>query len=255
MNGAALVTEIWRHPVKSIRGERLELAEITAEGLHGDRGWGVRDGATGRILTGRREPRLLLAGAQLGDGGLPLITLPGGTVLDGTGPATDAALTAWLGRDVALVAAAGEDGGRAEFFEDATDDTSAALEFTMPPGRFVDQSPLLMVTADSLRAGRALHDGAWDVRRFRPNLLLEGGGDGWTEDAWIGREVTVGAVRLRVEKPCTRCTMITRPQPGLDADVDMFRAVARHHAATFGVLARVVTPGTVRLGDAVRVAG
>ena len=74
------------------------------------------------------------------------------------------------------------------------------------------------------------------MRRFRPNLLkLDGGGDGWTEDAWIGREVAVGGVRLRVEKPCTRCTMITRPQPGLDADVDMFRAVARHHAATFGV--------------------
>jgi uncharacterized protein YcbX len=184
-----------------------------------------------------------------------VITLPDGTVLDGPGPATDAALRDWLGRDCALADAAGDPGGRAEFFADATDDGSAAIEWTMPAGRYHDSLPLLLVTADSLRAGRGVHDGAWDVRRFRPNLLLDGGGDGWTEDAWIGREVAVGEVRLRVEKRCTRCTMITRPQPGLDADVDMFRAVARHHAATFGVLARVVDPGTVRVGDVLRAGG
>lgn len=255
MNDAAIVTELWRHPVKSLRGERLDEAEVTAEGPHGDRGWGIRDAATGRILTGRREPRLLLAAARLGDRGEPVITLPDGAVLDGAGRATDAALAAWLGRDVALVPAAGAPGGRAEAFTDATDDASAPFEFTMPAGRFVDQLPLLLVTADSLRAGRALHEGAWDVRRFRPNVLLEGGGDGWTEDGWVGRDVAVGAVRLRVEAPCPRCTMITRPQPGLDADVGMFRTVARHHGAAFGVLARVVTPGTVRVGDAVRVGG
>jgi uncharacterized protein YcbX len=244
-----LVTELWRHPVKSLRGERLEEAEVTSEGVPGDRGWGVRDGETGRILTGRREPRLLLASARLGADGGPVITLPDGAVLDGPGPATDAALRDWLGRDVALAAAADDPGGRAEFFADATDDRSGAIEWTMPAGRYHDSLPLLLVTADSLRAGRAVHDGAWDVRRFRPNLLLDGGGDGWTEDGWVGREVAVGAVRLRVEKTCTRCTMITRPQPGLDADVDLFRAVARHHGATFGVLARAVTPGIVRVGD------
>jgi uncharacterized protein YcbX len=252
---AAVVTGIWRHPVKSLRGERLEEAEVTPDGVPGDRGWGVRDVETGRILTARREPRLLLASARLGAHGGPVITLPDGAVLDGPGPATDDALRGWLGRDVALAGAAGDPGGRAEYFADATDDRSRAIEWTMPAGRYHDSLPLLLVTADSLRAGRAVHDGAWDVRRFRPNLLVEGGGDGWAEDAWIGREVAVGAVRLRVEKPCTRCTMITRAQPGLDADVDMFRAVARHHAATFGALARVVTPGTVRLGDAVRVGG
>jgi MOSC domain-containing protein len=248
-----LVTQLWRHPVKSLRGERLEEAEVTPEGVVGDRGWGIRDDDTGRILTARREPRLLLASARLGTEGRPVITLPDGTDLDGTGPATDAALRDWLGRNVTLAAAAGDPGGRAEFFADATDDRSAAIEWTMPAGRYHDSLPLLLVTADSLRAGRAVHDGAWDVRRFRPNLLLDAGRDGWTEDDWVGREVAVGAVRLRVEKRCTRCTMITRPQPGLDADVDMFRTVARHHAAAFGVLAGIVVPGVVRLGDALRV--
>ena len=254
MTGAR-VMEIWRHPVKSLRGEPLDEAEVTPEGLAGDRGWGIRDLDTGRILTARREPRLLMASARLGEGGRPVLTLPDGTELDSPGSATDAALAGWLGRDVALVPAAGDPGGQAEFFADATDDSSAAIEWTMPQGRFVDALPLLLLTADSLRAGRAVHDGAWDVRRFRPNLLLEGGRDGWTEDGWLGREVAVGGVRLRPEKPCTRCTMITRPQPGLDADVDLFRAVARHHGAALGVLARVVVPGTVRVGDRLRPGG
>jgi len=250
-----LVTQLWRHPVKSLRGERLEEAEVTPEGVVGDRGWGIRDDDTGRILTGRREPRLLLAAARLGADGGPVIALPDGTVLDGPGPGTDAALCDWLGRGVTLAVAAVDPGGRAEFFADATDDRSPAIEWTMPAGRYHDSLPLLLVTADSLRAGRAVHDGAWDVRRFRPNLLLDAGRDGWTEDDWVGREVAVGAVRLRVEKPCTRCTMITRPQPGLDADVDVFRAVARHHAAALGVLAGVVTPGVVRVGDVLRTGG
>ena len=111
---------------------------MTPEGVVGDRCWGVRDGATGRILTARREPRLLLASARLGAYGGPVITLPDGTVLDGPGPATDAALRGWLGRDVALAGAEADPGGRAEFFADATDDDSAAIEWTMPAGRYHD---------------------------------------------------------------------------------------------------------------------
>ncbi|HTI33256.1 MAG TPA: MOSC N-terminal beta barrel domain-containing protein [Miltoncostaea sp.] len=253
MTAAPHVAGIWRHPVKSLRGEALEAAEITPVGVAGDRCWGVRDLATGRILTGRREPRLLMAASRLGDDGLPVITLPDGAVLDGLGPGVDAALSGWLGHDVALVAAEGDPGARAEFFEDATDDASRPLEFTMPPGRFVDAMPLHLLTLDSLRAGRALNDGDWDVARFRPNLLIEAGGDGWTEDGWLGRDVRVGAVGLRVEEGCTRCTMITRPQPGLPDDRDVFRAVARHHAARFGVLARVTAPGVISRGDPVEV--
>ena len=95
-----------------------------------------------------------MASARLGEGGRPVLTLPDGTELDGPGPATDAALAGWLGRDVALVPAAGDPGGRAEFFADATDDSSAAIEWTMPQGRFVNALPLLLLTADSLRAGQ-----------------------------------------------------------------------------------------------------
>jgi hypothetical protein len=250
----AVLTEIWRHPVKSMQGESVGVATLDADGLHGDREWGVRDELTGTILTGRREPRLLEASAGV-DGSQPVVTLPDGSVVHGIGAASDAVLSEWLDRPVSLVTAIGAEGGRAEFFEDSTDDTSQALEWTMPAGRFVDAGALLVLTTASLRAGASLHPGGvWDVRRFRPNLLIDVDGDTWVEDAWCERAVRVGDAELAPFLACTRCTMVTRPQPGLERDLDVYRALRHHHGGTLGVWANVVTPGTVRVGDRFEVA-
>ena len=252
----AHLASIWLHPVKSLQGHQLDVGVVEPDGLRGDRGWGIRDEATGRILTARREPRLLEAAGALTDDGQPEITLPDGAVLRGPGPATDAALGDWLGRPVALVAAAGGPGAPAEFFADATDDTSQALEWTMPAGRFVDALPLLVLTTASLRAGAKHHpDGAWDVRRFRPNLLIDVEDEGWVEDGWCGRTVRVGEVELVPQAPCVRCTMVTRPQPDLDRDLEIYKTVARHHDGNLGVWATVTTPGTVRPGDPIELVG
>ncbi|HEX3667549.1 MAG TPA: MOSC N-terminal beta barrel domain-containing protein [Acidimicrobiia bacterium] len=250
------LAQIWRYPVKSLQGEQLDAAEVDGDGLRGDRLWGIRDEATGKILTARREPTLLFASASLDDAGQPAIALPSGETRPGVGPDTDAALSAWLERPVSLVAAAGVDAGRAEFFADATDDSSRAIEWTMPPGRFVDALPLLLVTTSSLHAAAELHPGgAWDTRRVRPNLLIETDGDGgWVEDAWCGKPVRVGAAELVPRQPCLRCTMVTRPQPGLERDLEIFKTLAKHHGNTFGVWTSVTTPGAIRAGDPVAVA-
>ena len=243
---------LWRHPVKSLQGEPLSAATIDSDGLRGDRCWGIRDEASDKILTGRREPRLLQAAATLLDDGQPEIRLPNQTLVRGTGPVTDAALTEWLGQPVTLVDATGGPGAHAEYFADATDDTSAAVEWTMPPGRFVDALPLLVLTTASLRAAAAHYpDGDWDVRRFRPNLLIDVDAEGWVEDDWCGRTIRVGDVELVPQHPCVRCTMVTRAQPELTRDLDIYRTVARHHAGNLGVWATVATPGTVRTGDPV----
>ena len=68
-----------------------------------------------------------------------------------------------------------------------------------------------------------------------------------------GQSVRIGEVVLQGIAPCSRCTMVTRPQPGLDRDLDMFRTLNREHGATFGLWATVATPGTVRTGDPVDV--
>jgi uncharacterized protein YcbX len=250
-----LLAEIWRYPVKSLQGEQLLEAALDGNGLRGDRCWGIRDETTGKILTGRREPQLLLAAASLPDDtGEPDIVLPSGEVCRGTGPETDAALSAWLERPVALVASVGAPGGKAEFFADETDDSSAAIEWTMPPDRFVDAAAILLLTTASLRTGEGLHPaGDWNVRRFRPNLLIDVdvGTEGWVEDGWWGHTVHIGAAALVPLQGCVRCTMVTRPQPQLDADLEIYKTIARHHNGTFGVWSDVRTRASVAVNDPV----
>jgi len=98
---------------------------------------GVRDARTGRILTARRRPEHLGA-SSADDGDEPVITLPDGSTVVGPGTRTDRQLSDWLASPVSLVPSQGAAAGKAEYFEDATDDTSQAVEWTMPDGRYVD---------------------------------------------------------------------------------------------------------------------
>jgi uncharacterized protein len=248
------ISQLWRYPVKSLAGERVSTLNLAADGVQGDRAWGIQDRADGRILTGRRAPPLLFARARLGGDGQPRITLPDGRELVGPGPATDEALSAWLGRSVTLVAAAHGEPQRAEYFADATDDSSRAIEWTMPQGRFVDSAPLLVLTTAGLRGCAAAYPGgAWDVRRFRPNVLVEAEGEGWIEDQWVGRTLLVGEARLTARSRCVRCTMVNRAQPGLARDVEIYRTLSRTHGGDAGAWSQVTQRGVLSLGDVVTV--
>lgn len=243
------VLGLWRYPVKSLQGEALGAVSLEDDGVLGDRRWGIRDDGTGLILTARRLPELLLASAAY-DGGRPVITLPDGRTVVGPGPVTDRALSEWLWRPVSLVGSTGSEPGRAEYFADAADDSSEAIEWAMPSGRYVDAAPVLLLTTASLRTGAGLHPiGVWDPRRFRPNILIDLGDEGWAEDAWVGRPLQAGAATITPIEQCVRCTMVTRRQPGLDADPEVFRTLAHHHRGHFGVWSRVIEPGTISVGD------
>jgi len=97
------IEQLWRYPGKSLLGERLPTLRFVDDGIEGDRMWGIQDPRDGRILTARREPRLLYVSSRLAASNLPVITLPDGQEVAGTGPAIDAALSAWLGNSVTLV--------------------------------------------------------------------------------------------------------------------------------------------------------
>lgn len=226
------VREIWRYPVKSLGGERLDHADIGHLGITGDRGWGVRDRLTGMILTGRREPRLLMLSAHLVDGA-PAVFTDDGTPLDGSD-----ALAAWLDRPVELVAAGDTPGT----FENPLDVEREDdwISWQGQPGSFHDgRSTVSLVSTASL----ADHD----RRRFRMNLVLDGHG----EDDLVEHDVTVGSTRLHVRKAIDRCVMVGRAQPGLPADRSVLQRVIRERGNLMGVGAVVVAPGTVTVGDAV----
>ena len=230
------VIGLWRYPVKSLQGERLDAATLTTDGITGDRRFAIFDSPTGLGLTGRRMPELLFASARLRDDGIAEITLPDGSVA-----ADDAALSRWLGRPVHLRSVETEGARRFENPSDAEHELTAPWDlFTGAQGAFHDSASVRV----SLVSMSTL--GTWDGRRFRSNVLLDGEG----EDALVGEVVRLGDALLHISKRISRCVMTTRPQPGLGADPGVLRTIARERDACLAVGALVAEAGTVRIGDA-----
>jgi hypothetical protein len=230
-----IVSQLRRHPVKSVVGEVVEAVRVDARGVVGDRVWAVYtdDGRIGSGKDSRRFRRvdgLLQLQATL-DGDRPRVHLPDGRAVDVGDPDADSVLSEVLGRPVQLRA-----------------------EADVP---HFDDSPLHLVTTTALRTlGRAL-DAPVDVARFRPNLVVDtlaaGLLDGHPDDGWTGRRLAVGAeVVLEVEAGMPRCVMVDAPQRGLPAGGGVLKTLGRVHDVEFGVQASVVRAGTVRHGDEVR---
>ena len=247
------VAELYRFPVKSMQGESVERLELATSGAIGDRLWGVLDIGAGKVLSAKRTAVLLDASATLDDRtGTVSITLPDGSTHDAGDPATDAALSAWLDRDVRLTAPT-EEAIPFELTMDPTDDTSEVWDFATPGGSLVDLAAAHVLTTSSLRAANALlPDAAWSVHRFRPTVLVDtGDADGWVEDAWVGATVSLGAADVDVFMACPRCAMPTRAQApnDLPRDVRISRALTDSHANNLGVYCAISAPGVVAIGD------
>jgi uncharacterized protein len=257
------LAQLWRHPVKSFQGELLDTSLVEGDGLQFDRSFGIIDQSTGKILTARRNPALLFGRAHISAAGELTVSVPrpGAETAEsgefrGMSPELDTALSEWLGLEVALMPAKDHPVVSAENFDDALDESGPVHDWKLPEGRFVDSAPLLLITTATLESAAGIYpEGRWDVRRFRPNLVVDANGTSWLEDSWRNLVLRVGEVELSVRKPCTRCTMVTRAQPGIPADKTIFRSLAHEHGATFGVLCDVRTPGIVHVGDELELLG
>jgi uncharacterized protein YcbX len=276
-----IVSQLWRYPVKSMIGERVDAVELDRLGIVGDRTWAARDLERGGIRGAKKIGALMtLAARDTGDGHVE-ITLPDGTTTSTSASDVDAVVSAAIDHPVRLDALRPADDldhyrrggpdsedmmvelrgifGRED--EEPLPDLSIfppeIVEYESPPGTYYDAFPLLLLTEAALAAlSTALPDSAVDVRRFRPSLVVDTGdageGAGHPEFGWVGRRARVGGALLEIGAPCPRCVMVTRE---IDAEVPADRAVLRHIVRDLdqnvGVYATVVEPGPVATGDRV----
>ena len=132
------------------------------------------------------------------------------------------------------------------------------VEFESPPGTHYDCWPLLVMTTSAVRSlAAALPGSNTDIRRFRPSLVVDTGGDaGHPEFSWTGRTAVIGGDSgplIEFLKPCPRCVMTTREVAGgIPADKQVLRHIVRDLDQNLGVYARIMRPGPVRTGDEVR---
>ena len=131
----------------------------------------------------------------------------------------------------------------------------AVTDFDLPEGTFFDAAAVhLLTTATINRLRTAYPAGRFEVRRFRPNVVVTTGQEeGFVENGWVGRTVAIGdEVRLRINGPCSRCVMTTLAQGDLPKDVGILRAAAQENQANVGVYASVERSGPIAKGDSVR---
>jgi uncharacterized protein YcbX len=260
-------------------GEELEVCEVTERGFRGDRAFALVDAEDGKVASTknpRKWARLFECRARFSDDwGDVRITLPDGATVSAGDPAAAELLSDLLGRKTTLRTSAAGPPVIEELWLDGAPDGRAVTDETIargsPAGTFFDYAVVHLVTTGTLARFTELYPpGHFDVRRFRPNLVVSTA-DGvaeFVENGWIGKTVAIGdSVRLAVTDPCPRCVMSTLAQEDLPADPGILRTAARHnslvggegrgpegvYAASVGVYARVLSEGTVRRGDPVRV--
>jgi len=223
------VVALWRYPVKSMAAEGLHSAEVSWHGLAGDRRWAfIRDGHVRSgfpWLTMRELPELSHYRPRFTEPGRPnasqtLVRTPSGGELD----VADPALAAELGSGVRVIK---QDRG------------------------VFDTMPLSLLTTQTVAGLRKLVGADLAVGRFRPNILVDAFGGDFPEDAWVGRVLRVGGLRMRVDKRDQRCVMVTIDPVTLRRDPAILRAVARERDNQLGVYGTTVEPGWAAVGDPV----
>jgi uncharacterized protein YcbX len=267
------VVSIWRYPVKSMLGEELNSSYITERGLVGDRAYALIDQETGKVASAknpRKWGRLFDFRAafieeppQEVENILPpvRITFPDGTHIFSDQDYIDYNLSSVLGREVRLMRANLEKPSYEEYWPDIEGlaQREKVTDEVMPPQTFFDIAVIHIFTTSTINRLRELYpEGRFEVRRFRPNIVIEsaatsGEKNDFIENLWVGKKLMIGEdIVLNMTAPCTRCVMITLPQGDLPKDLGTLRTVARYNRVTAGVYASVHRGGTIRRGDQVR---
>jgi len=209
------VAELWRYPVKSLRGEQISETEITQLGIPHDREIVVLRQGVRRVATARTKFKLLgLQGSINSEG----VTTINGHPWDC--PEVNALVTEACGEPVQL------------------------LQFTGPQ-RF-DVLPLLVATDGAIAYMNV------DRRRFRPNIII-GGVEGLTEREWETKNIRIGNVVINAAQLRGRCVMTTYDPDTQVQDVSVLHRIVKELDGTFALDCSVVTPGHIKVGDSVEV--
>src|SRR3954447_24577630 len=281
------VAEIWRYPVKSMGGERLARSAITTRGVHADRMWAVRDVGLDTFTTARRWPVLLQCSARFvedpagrsaepGDVLEVIVTFPDGEEVSSSDPAIHDRLSEQIGKparleplpalsekrryrtpqptkaDVRRQFAIPEGEPLPDFSMFPVRKLAELARYATPVGALYDAYPIHLLTRASLRALAERSPGSqFDVRRFRPNVLLDGDGAEPAEFGWCGGQLRAPNVAFEADIPTLRCSIPTRAQGNLPADPDVLRAINAHADHCLGVYATVAEAGTLTEGDVI----
>lgn len=222
----ATITQLNIYPVKSCRGIALTEACLHDEGLEYDRQWMIVD-PRGRFLTQREVPCLALIGTSVRADVLTL-TVPNAGSISVPAPLANSSRDVRIWSDNCRGFDCGDDVARllTRFLErqvrlvkfDRAEARYSDVKFTAEiaaPQRFSDGFPILLIAEESFEDLNERLLTPVPMNRFRPNIVIRGLG-AYSEDRL--HEMRIGAVMLRVVKPCMRCKIVTTDQATAEVD-------------------------------------
>jgi uncharacterized protein YcbX len=252
-------------------GEELNSSYVTERGLIGDRAYALIDQKTGKVASAKNPKKwgklfdfrsVFIDPPQVVEN-IPSvrITFPDGTHIFSDQDNIDYTLSKVLDQDVRLMRASLERPSYEEYWPDIDGLAQRAkvTDETMPSQTFFDLAVIHLLTTSTINRLRELYpEGRFEVRRFRPNIVIESasGEKDFIENLWMGKKIMIGEdIVLRVTGSCTRCVMTTLPQGDLPKDLGILRTIARYNKVNAGVYASVQRGGTIHRGDLVRFEG
>jgi len=249
-------------------GEELNASEVTDRGLLGDRGYALVDPSNGKVASAknpRKWPKLFDCRAafietlRTGKKFPPVrITLPNGAIVTSKQGDLNQVLSQELGREVTLGTTVPKSPSLEEYWPDIEGlaHKETVTDEAMPTNTFFDCAVVHVLTTATIDRLRELYpQGRFEVRRFRPNIVVEPASaeKNFVENGWISHTLAIGEeVRLNVTGPCPRCVMTTLPQGDLPKDPGILRTAAQHNQVNVGIYATVLRGGTIHRGDTVR---
>ena len=258
------IETLWRYPVKSMLGEELEASDVTERGLLGDRAYALLDVQSGRVASAKNPKKWAkLLAFQAAYTAIPeretlppvRVALPDGGSVMSEAIDTSSILSGLLGREVQLLSSAPKTVSLDQYWPsvEGTAHQEAITELVLPSGTFFDSCSIHALTTATLATLQSLYpEGQFDLRRFRPNLLIKPVSDdaSFVEDAWVGSVLAIGNdVRLSIDTACPRCVVTTLAQAGLPNDLGILRTAAQHNNVIAGIRASVLQSGTIHKGD------
>jgi uncharacterized protein len=262
------VVSIWRYPMKSVMGEELNSSYVTERGLMGDRVYAIIDQETGKVASAKNPGKwgklfdfraAFIDSLQSVENIPPVrITLPDGNQIFSNHGEIDRTLSKVLGREVSVMKASLEKPSYEEYWPniEGLAQREIVTDEAMPRQTFFDVAVIHLLTTSTIDRLRELYpEGRFEVRRFRPNIVVESASEekDFIENSWVDKKLAIGEeIVLRVIGPCTRCVMTTLPQGDLPKDLGILRTVAKYNQVHAGVYASVHRGGTIRRGDIVQ---
>ena len=260
------VVSIWRYPVKSMIGEELNSSYVTERGLIGDRVYALIDQQTGKVASAKNPGKwgklfdfhaAFIDSPQTAENIPPVrITLPDGSQIFSNHGEIDRTLSKVLSREVSVMNSSLEKPSYEEYWPDIEGlaQRETVTDEAMPPQTFFDIAVIHLLTTSTIDRLRELYpEGRFEVRRFRPNIVVESEASeekDFIENSWVNMRLRIGEeIVLKVIGPCTRCVMITLPQGDLPKDLGILRTVAKYNQVHAGVYASVHRGGTIHRGD------